>query len=367
MKKIFLIIPSLHRGGAERVVSILANHLSRDIFDVTLILLEKRGSYLKDLHDDINIIDLKQLKVSKAILPLIRLIKKEKPDLVFSTLGHLNLALIISRDFMPKNTKFIAREASIPSILNQSEKYPSLFNFLYKRFYPKFDKIICQSEYMLNDLKEYFGIEENKMVVINNPVDFDKIEKRLKDTNSSSLLSTDKKNIIAVGSLESVKGYDLLIKAFMKVKRDNICLSIIGEGSLKNEFQSFIFEQKLEDRITLLGFQENPYQYMAEADLTVLTSKLEGFPNTVLESMACGTPVVAFKCPGGIEEIIIEGQNGWFVEHNNVEALAIALEDHLDNKLDSLVIKQSVYDRYNLNYIIEKYETLFQGVLNESA
>ena len=203
------------------------------------------------------------------------------------------------------------------------------------------------------------------MLVINNPIDFDKIEKRMNETPEISVLANNKKNIIAVGSLESVKGYDLLIKAFAKIERKDINLSIIGEGSLTNELQNLIYELKLENRVMLLGFQENPYLYMAEAELTVLTSKFEGFPNTVLESMACGTPVVAFNCPGGIEEIVIEGQNGWFVEHNNVVALATALEEHLDNNLDSSSIKKSVYDRYNLKYIIEKYETLFQGVLNE--
>jgi len=365
MKKVFLIIPSLHRGGAERVVSILTNHLDRDIFDVTLVLLEKRGSYLKDLHDDVNIIDLKQSKVTQAIVPLIKLIRKEKPDLVFSTLGHLNLSLMISKIFMSKHTKFIAREASIPSILNQSEKYASLFNLLYKKLYPKFDKIICQSQYMLNDLQENFDIAANKTTVINNPVDFTKIEKRLSDSPGHELLPYDKKNIVVVGSLEPVKGYELLIKAFANIQKENLHLSIVGEGSLKHELYNLIKEKKLEEKVSLLGFQENPYLYMLKADITVLTSKLEGFPNTVLESMACGTPVVAFKCPGGIEEIIIEGDNGWFVEHNNIEALTKALEDHVDNTLNSLDIKQSVYNRYNLNYIINKYETLFQEVLNE--
>ena len=362
MKKLFLIIPSLHRGGAERVVSILANHLDRNIFDTTLVLLEKRGSYLKDLYEDIKIIDLQQKRVSSSILPLVKLINKQKPDLVFSTLGHLNLSLMFLKIFLPKETKFIAREASIPSILNKGEKYPKLFNLLYKKLYPKFDKIICQSNYMLNDLNQNFSIDKSKMVVINNPIDFEKIEQNLLNEKVEDLLPHNKKNIIAVGSLEAVKGYEQLIEAFVYIKRKDIMLSIIGEGSKKEELEKMILDFGLNDRVKLLGFKDNPYQYMKQAKLLVLTSQFEGFPNTVLEAMACGVPVVAYKCPGGIEEIILEDKNGWFVKYGDIYGLAKAIEKHIEHKLDIRQVKKSVYDRYNLKYIIKKYENLLVGL-----
>lgn len=361
MIKIFLIIPSLNRGGAERVTSILANHLNKELFDVSLVLLEKKGSYLNDLKNQINIIDLKTKKVTKSIKPLIILINKKKPDLVFSTLGHLNLMLMLLKFVMPNKTKFIGREASIPSILNRKEKYPILFNLLYKLLYPKFDLIICQSKYMKKDLIKNYKIQENKIKVINNPLDFSNIIKKI--TSNYNPFNSNIKNIIAVGSLEEVKGYDLLIKAIAKIKQNDFKLSIIGEGSKKNELKELIKKLQLENKIELLGFKDNPYIYMKYADLGVLSSKFEGFPNTVLETLACKTPVVTFKCPGGVEEIIIENENGWFVENENIDELAKKIEKNLNNTLNKELIYESVYNRYNLNYIIKKYENTFMEIL----
>jgi len=365
-KKVFLIIPSLHRGGAERVTSILASNLNNKLFDVTLVLLEKRGSYLNDLKDDVKILDLNIKSVKKSILPLIMLINKEKPDLVYSTLGHLNLMLMMARFLMPKKTKFVGREASIPSILNENEKYPKIFNYLYRRLYPKFNKIICQSNFMKNDLIENFNINSGNLEVINNPLDFAKIKKKVNENNKNHLFDKNKKNIVAIGSLEHVKGYDMLMKAMSKITRDDICLYIIGTGKLENKLNDLIIELNLKERVKLLGFKENPYVYMREADFGILSSRYEGFPNTVLETLACGTPVIAFKCPGGVEEIIIESINGYFVEAGNIDQLANTIESKIDNQLLPQVIVDSVYDRYNLQYIIRKYDNLFKDIINDN-
>lgn len=363
-KKIFLIIPSLNRGGAERVTSILANNLDKKKFDINLILLEKRGSYLNDLNKNINIIDLKIKNVRKSVKPIISIIRKEKPNLVFSTLGHLNLMLMMFKFLMPKKTKFIGREASIPSILNKKEKYPKIFDFLYKILYPKFDKIICQSNYMKKDLVVNYKILSEKIEVINNPLDFQNIEKKIKlDKNP---FNSNIKNIVAIGSLEEVKGYDILITSISKINRNDFKLSIIGSGSKEYALRELIKKLNLEKKIELLGFKENPYIYMKFADIGILSSKFEGFPNTVLETLACRTPVIAFKCPGGVEEIILDNINGWFVKQNDIEELANTIEKHLDTKLDKEKIYRSVYNKYNLKYIINKYETIFMETINET-
>lgn len=357
MNKIFFIIPNLHRGGTERVVSILSNAIDKNLFNIHLVLLQKRGSYLKDLKDDISVIDLNIPNVRKAIFPLISLINKEKPDLVFSALSHLNLMLMMCRFMMPKEIKFIGRESSIPSIMNQKEKYPKIFDFLYRIYYNKFDAIIAQSEYMKDDLINNYNIFENKINVINNPLDFQKIQKKIE--LSQNPFATGVKNIIAVGSLEEVKGYDFLIHAISKIKRKDFKLSIIGEGSKENNLKILIKKLQLEKNVELLGFRDNPYVYMKYADIGILSSRFEGFPNTVLETLACKTPVIAFKCPGGISEIILENINGWFVDPENIDKLAITIERNLDTKVDKKKIYQSTYERYNLEYIINKYEKIF--------
>lgn len=365
-KKIFLVVPSLHRGGAERVISILANNINRSLFDVTLVLLEKRGSFLEDLKKNVKIIDLNTKGTRKSFMPLIKVINKERPDLVLSTLGHLNILMMLIKPFINKHVKFVAREASIPSILNKYEKYPKLFNFLYKFLYPKFDGIISQSVYMKNDLILNFDIKKENIEVINNPVDFEKIKIKMMERTEKVLFDKNKINMISVGSLEYVKGYDLLISAISKIKRNDICLYIIGAGSLEKELHKLITKLNLNEKIKLLGFKKNPYIYMKEANLAVLSSRYEGFPNTVLETLACGTPVVAFKCPGGVEEIILDNINGCFANPEDVTSLAKKIEQSIDIDFSSETIINSVEKRYNLNKIINNYEIMFMQVVDKN-
>lgn len=359
--KIFLVSPSLHKGGAEKVMSILANHLNKSIFDVTLVLLQRRGSYLTTLDPDIKVLNLNISNVRKSFLPLLKLIRNKKPDIVFSVLSHLNIILSIVKFFSPIHTTFIARETNIPSIINKTEKFPIIFNLLYKLLFSNFDKIVCQSHDMANDLMINYNIKKEKIEIINNPVDFESIKTML-GRREKKLLPINKLNVIAIGSLEYRKGFDLLIKSWDLIKnKENLHLTIIGIGSLEENLKKMIYNLRLADSVNLLGFKENPYLYMEEANIAVLPSRFEGFPNVMLETMACGTPVVAFNCPGGINEIIINDTNGWIVAADNIQQLAQMIEKKVENNLSENIIIDSVKKRYKLSKILKKYEFLFQN------
>ncbi len=183
-KKIIFILPSMEGGGSERVVSILVKHLSREKFDIILVLLRKKGQYLDDLPNDITIIDLNVNAARFAVFKIINIIRKLNPDIVFSTLGHLNILISILKPFLATKIKFIARESSIVSLRN-NQKYPTaLFDLLYKTFYNNFDWIICQSNYMMNDLHNHYKIKKEKMIVINNPVDIENINQLSKESDN---------------------------------------------------------------------------------------------------------------------------------------------------------------------------------------
>jgi glycosyltransferase involved in cell wall biosynthesis len=365
-KRVLFIMPNLNRGGAERVVSTLLNNLSRDKFDINLALISKKGHYLSDLREDIKIIDLKKDSVHKAFWAIIDVVNRIKPDIVFSTLGHLNILLAMAKPLFNDNLKLILREASIPSILNSKEKFPTVFNLSYRVFYPKADRIIAQSNYMKRDLEENFNISSEKIKVINNPIDFNKIQTAILESDLNKLnrsFLNAKKRVIAVGSLEPIKQFDKLIRAFRAVKDREIELFIIGEGSQRELLERLIVENDLTKRVHLLGFQKNPYIYMQKSNLILLTSKFEGFPNALLEAISLGTPALAFKCAGGVEEIIIDGQNGWFVKDGEFKELIEKLQLHINHNLNSTNIKTTAYKKYNLNHILGKYERLFLEVL----
>jgi len=354
-KKILFIVPSMRGGGSERVISIIVNHLNRDKFDITLALLKKEGKYLNELPNDIQIIDLNARQARYSILKIIKLIYQLKPNVVFSTLGYLNLIVSIIRPIFSKKIKFIARESNIVSIQNKQEKYPKFFNFLYKIFYKNFDTIICQSNCMKKDLINNFGIDNNKLVVINNPVNIDRISE-LSNTEEI-LFDNNRINIIAVGRLSYQKGYDLLLNA-LSLLEDKYHLHIIGDGSEKESLIKLSKKLNIQNRVHFLGFQDNPYKYMAQADLMVLSSRYEGLPNVVLEANACGLPVVAFDCPGGTGEIIINGVNGFLVKCGDVEKLVDKIIEASKYEWDKEKIVNLVEKRFSLKNIIIKYENI---------
>ena len=354
-KKVFFIVPSMRGGGSERVMSILLTHLDRSKFDVVLILLKKEGRYLEDLPNDLKIIDLNVSHARKAMLKIAKLIREEKPNVVFSTLGYLNILISIIRPFFSKKIKFIGRESSIVSVKNKKEKYPKLFDFLYKFFYSNFDMIISQSYYMKNDLMDNYRIKDNKIKVINNPVDIDKIN------ILSQEIVQEKVQLLAVGRLSYVKNFQVLIKVLVKLP--DVELTILGEGKEKENLVDLAKELDVLPRVTFLGFQDNPYKYMKNANLLVLTSHYEGFPNVILEANACGLPVVAFKCPGGTAEIIEEGVNGFLVECGNLKKLSQRIKESLTYKWNKQEVERIINERYEVKTIVASYSKVISETI----
>lgn len=353
---LLFILPLLNGGGAERVVINLLNHLDREKFTIHLALLEKKGRYLQELPTDINIIDLNVQKARYSFFKIIKTIKRVNPDIVFSTLGYLNLYISIFRPLFSKKTLFIGRETTIVSIANQLETYPKIFNFLYRKFYKNLDLIVTQSEFMKHDLVNHYAIPDQQIVVINNPIDINKVETMANE----ELVELERKkiNLLAVGRLKNrTKGFDDLLD-MVNALDDNYHLTILGEGPDEEKLKEQIKALNLENRVTLLGFVANPYAYMKQADLLLLTSHYEGFPNVVLEANLCGTPVLAFDAPGGVGEIIREDLNGKLVEHRDLNLFINEIKTFNFDKYDAQTMRENIYERYSVNKIIRNYEQL---------
>lgn len=197
-----------------------------------------------------------------------------------------------------------------------------------------------------------------------NPVPVSYIEKRARENRIS--LNPDKVNLVAVGSLTWKKGFDRLLRAIALLKRKDIHLTILGEGEEERFLKGLASKLNLRDKVTFLGFKTNPYPYMAQADLMVFTSRHEGFPNVLLEANACGTPVLAMKCPGGINEIIIEDLNGWTVKNGDVQTFAKKIEAALHKVWDRNSIRMSVKKRYDVSIIMPQYEAILMALTMRS-
>lgn len=354
MKTILFILPDLNQGGAERVITTLCNELDRKKFCPKLVLFKKEGYYLNHLKDDVEIIELNVSRIRYSIFKIIPLIKKLKPEIVFTGWGEISAFLSPIISFFPK-TKFITRETNVVS--EHVKRKEILFFY---RFYNNFHQIIAQSDDMKNDLVDNFRISENKIVKINNPVDFDLIN-RLKIENITIGFDTSYKKIVAIGNLSPRKGFDLLLNVMNELKGEKIHLTILGDGAFKHELAQQKDELSL-NNVTFKGKVSNPFVYLKNADLFVLSSRYEGFPNVLLEAGACGTYSLANNCPGGINEIVQEGINAEIFPISDSKGFAKKIKEVLQENHSEEQIISSIHSRFSKEKIIQQYESIFDKI-----
>jgi len=362
-KKILFVIPSLAGGGAERVFTTLLAHLDRTRFECHLGLLQDKGSYMRDVPADVRVHHLNISRVRYALPGIIRLTRKLRPHVVLSTLGHLNLALILARPFLPRGTKLLIRESAIAtSFLEDWMRHPQLWKWLYRRLYKRADKVVCLSDSMVNDLVEHFDVPRAKLVRIYNPVDVKKVQEAA--DAAPNPYAGPGPHLVAVGRLTRQKGFDVLLSALPRVleRVPNATLTILGQGPLETHLAEQAENLRLINKVAFLGFQENPWRYLKHADLFVLPSRYEGTPNILLEALVLGVPVVATDCPGGTREIQSRNPQIVLVPPENAGALAEAIitactspkrpEDtrHLEQRLCA----------FDLHRIVSEYSQLLE-------
>jgi len=362
-KNTLFVMHELELGGAERVVSNLVNNLDRKKYILNFALFKKKGILVDKIKKDVKIYDLKASRVITSGHKLFALIVRLKPDIVFSSITHVNLLIGLFVPFIRlfnKNTKFITREVNIPSIRAKYMKKSKKLDMFYRHIIKNFDKVVAQSEYMSKDLQKSYGLDSSKIVVINNPLDVDMIDKALLNPDGEKVcFDKSRVNLLAVGNFRLQKGFDILLEV-MPYLDEKFHLYIIGDGTERSKLEATIQKLNISSSVTLLGFKSNPYIYMKEADIFVLSSRYEGFPNVVLEANRCGKFVVAFEVAGVGEEIIQDGVNGTLVEFDNKRGFANAIKNYASTKIDEHRIIETT-QKYRVENIIKEYEKLFEG------
>ncbi|HEX5818288.1 MAG TPA: glycosyltransferase [Gemmatimonadales bacterium] len=323
------VVPSLHGGGAERVVLTLLRHLDRTRFRLLLAVLDGRDpAYPGDVPDDVEVIDLGCRRVRRALPAIVRLVRTRRPDVVFSVIGHLNLAMALLRPLLPRTTKLVARETVVVTEVLADSPWRGLVAQAYRRLYRRFDRVVCQSQDMRDDLVTHHGVPMEQTVVIHNPVDLERIAQLAAaplppaDEAAFSELGV---HLVAAGRLTHQKGFDLLIEAIARCADPRFRLTVLGDGPLRAELESLARARGLSAVVRFAGFQGNPYPYFRRADAFVLSSRFEGLPNVVLEALACGTPVIATPAPGGTHELLAGRPGCAIADAVSSEALARTL------------------------------------------
>jgi glycosyltransferase involved in cell wall biosynthesis len=352
--RLLIITPTLEGGGSEKFVSLLCRHINTDIFSVCLVVVNNANPFFKIENPAIEIIDLKKGRVLFSFFTIKKAVNNFKPDIVFSTANHLNLYLTIFKNRFSSNIKFIAREASIVSINSRQAKMPALYTKLIKKYYRRVDMIICQSAYMQQDLVTHYRVSAAKTMVIHNATpDILRTPAQPVKQNNAQVYK-----FITVARLSDEKGIERLIHA-VGLLSISFKYYIIGEGSKRNELQQLVDTLRLQDKVFLAGEKKSPFSGLEDADLFLMGSYYEGFPNVLLEAGAHGIPVVAFNAPGGIVEIISDNENGLLVEDNNIIAFAAAIKNALANNFNRDQIIETTKKRFSVSSMMAAVESIF--------
>jgi len=350
--KVLFILPSLRAGGAERVISFVANNLNRATFDVSLVIIESETDKAYELHN-VTPVFLNKKRTRNAILSLFNYILKNRPDVVVSSIGQINTTLSLYAIFF-RNIKFITRETYVRGT-NFKRKNSGFFGLLGSFQKITIDKVICQSMDIYQNLIDNYGFKKEQLVVINNPItsEFHLQKKKEKIVTEPKL--------ITIGRLEKQKGYARVLHALAKLDIP-YKYTIIGSGSLENEIFEIARSLNIHNNIEHIPFTKNIQEHLINSDLYLQGSYYEGFPNALLESCSAGTPVLAFNAPGGINEIVLNGINGYRVD-TETEFLS-KLKILIENMPDPNKVKESVMSRYSQDKILAKYEQLLSEIVN---
>jgi N-acetylgalactosamine-N,N'-diacetylbacillosaminyl-diphospho-undecaprenol 4-alpha-N-acetylgalactosaminyltransferase len=350
MKKIMLIVPSLVRGGVERIVSILSKELFK-YYQVYVVIYHGPVEYaikgqLINLETPTGSLGRKIKNTFYRVIKLKKLIKDISPDYIVSFMGNLHPILT----FKP----VVVSIHSNPDYFSHSYR-----NLLLKTIYklPNVKKIITVSQGIEKKLNNNYNLKKTKTIY--NPIDLKLIKQKLL---AQKPVAFD--YILAVGRLFRGKGFDVLIKAFAKSNLKNkIKLIILGEGKERKNLEKLIVELNLKKQVLLYGKVDNPFIYMKHATFFVLSSRYEGFSIVLLEALACETPVIATNCETGPSEIIESGKNGLLVPVEDEESLKMAIDKlfhdkGLYNKLKANSSKS--VEKYCIENIVKDWIYLFE-------
>jgi glycosyltransferase involved in cell wall biosynthesis len=326
---IALYLPTLCGGGAERVMVTLANGFADQGMQVDLVLAKAEGPYLADVSPSVRVVDLGASRVLASLPGLVRYLRRERPAALLSAMGHANLVAVAARWLSRAPTRLVVSEHANFSLARQHTN--TLFAYamapLMRWAYPHADGVVAVSGGVAEDLARAIGLLRERITVVHNPVMTATLLDQAAAHFDHSWFGADAPPVVlGVGRLTAQKDFPLMIRAFAKVRAQRPCrLVILGEGELRGELESLVAEMGLSADVALPGFADNPFAWMRQASLFVLSSTFEGFGNVLVEAMACGTPVVSTDCPSGPAEILENGRWGRLVPVGDVDALADAM------------------------------------------
>ncbi len=327
---ISVFLPDLRPGGAEAVHVALAKAWLDFGADVEFVLMQKQGELLADIPDSVGVKNLKVRRIRRSIFPLVDYLRDRQPDVFVAAMWPLTfvgaLAVKLSR------VKSIC-VVSEHTLLSEAYRSHSAVHKLVMRLttaiaYRWATNVVAVSKAVAEDLAGVSGLPSNRFSVIYNPA-----ARGVASIPFSVRKGRDRGvTVITVGTLKKSKNHALLLRAFGLLPESlGAQLIILGEGDMRKDTEQLVDELNLTAKVHLPGYSSDPYQYLHQSDLFVLSADYEGFGNVLVEALECGLPVVSTDCKGGPREILDNGRYGELVPIGDPSALARAMVRALDS------------------------------------
>jgi glycosyltransferase involved in cell wall biosynthesis len=358
MTKVLFILDDLSGGGAERVFVNIANGFAANNILVEFLVGEKKGVYLEILNSSIPINEVGGTSLLKYLTTFPGVFRQNNYTHIFTASHYASSAAIISKKITRISTKvYLTHHYSLPASRPlQYFKGDIVLKLIHFFITPHADKIIAVSSGSLEWLRKYSHHKLKQGIFIYNPVYNESIYPLAKEHVEFPIDIKDKIVLLNVGRLAEQKDHLTLIKAFAIFKQSHASavLFILGTGPLQSMLENYIQKNNLSSCIFLIGFEPNPYKWMAKSDLLILSSIYEGFGNVIVEAMALGKTVVSTNCPSGPNEILQQGALGYLCPVKDPAEMSKSIEKALQMPFDSNILIQSTH-QYTIKETVNKY------------
>lgn len=359
-KKIIIFMPSIEGGGVEKNLILVTNYLSSKINKITLITISKKfknkfdkSVEFKTLNFDIWDKLSRRFKYFLALLLLIKEFLKDKRRLVFSFQANI-YCIILCKIF---GVKIIVRSNSAPIGWSQNPIKKLIFRVLLN----KADQVMVNSLEFKEALKKQFKVNAK---CIYNPLNKIEIIKKSKYKSKKYFKTKNKLRILNIGRFTEQKDQITFLKALNLLKNKiEFEAIIVGRGKLKIELENFIFNNELKDHVKIVNFLNNPYPIMKQTDVFILTSKYEGLPNVLLESLSLNKFVISSDCQTGPKEILMFGKGGLLFKVGDYKSLSKKILFFKKNKFlckKKLISARKELMRFDYSYNLKEYYNLIK-------
>lgn len=330
-RRLWIFRPTLGQGGADRVTLELLRSLDRARFDPRLVLMRREGELLGDVPTEVPVVGFGAGSLWSAWWPLARALRREPPDILFSTSGGGNLAAALAHLFAPRGIRLVLSERNALT-RDQPPLKGRLQRALKRLLYRRAALVTAVSEGLARELAERLRLDAGQIAVVRNPLVTAELDELAAAPAPHPWLDDPVPVVLGVGRLVPAKDFGLLLEAFAELRRHREArLLILGEGPLRGALERRAGELGIGAEVAMPGFVANPFAYMARATLFVLSSRFEGLPGALVQAMACGAPVIATDCPHGPAEIVRHRESGLLVPVGDGRRLAEALATLLDD------------------------------------